>query len=158
MDKPPSKQLNIFRAAYADIPVRDQRETMERPFFSLAKTPRRTPIEYKAGGVYVKVTPGADSGVATIWDADVLIWAATQITEALDRGGGGGPDDQIPPLQPPEGHTAAHWGRPVQEAARRHPPAAHHLGRDEHPAAERTHEAGGLPLDRDLGRGGGARR
>ncbi|HEV8072404.1 MAG TPA: replication initiator protein A [Planctomycetaceae bacterium] len=25
-------------------------------------------------------------GMATIWDADVLIWASTQITEALDRG------------------------------------------------------------------------
>ena len=25
--------------------------------------------------------------MATIWDADILIWAATQVTEALDRGG-----------------------------------------------------------------------
>jgi len=82
-----TEQLDIFQACYADIPIRDQRETMERPFFSLAKTPRRTPIEYKGGGVYVRVKPGLESGVATIWDADILIWAATQITEALDRGG-----------------------------------------------------------------------
>src|SRR6478672_11556628 len=51
-------QLDIFRAAYADIPIRDQRDTMERPFFSLAKKPRRTPIEYSVNGVTVKVTPG----------------------------------------------------------------------------------------------------
>mgnify|MGYP002151880050 CR=1 FL=1 len=79
-------QLDIFRAAYADIPIRDQRDTMERPFFSLAKKPRRTPIEYSVNGVTVKVTPG-EYGIATIWDADILIWLATQITEALDRGG-----------------------------------------------------------------------
>ncbi len=24
--------------------------------------------------------------MATIWDADILFWASTQITEALDRG------------------------------------------------------------------------
>ena len=79
-------QLDIFRAAYADIPIRDQRDTMERPFFSLAKKPRRTPIEYSVNGVTVKVTPG-EYGIATIWDADILIWAATQITEAIDREG-----------------------------------------------------------------------
>ncbi len=92
-----TEQLDIFRACYADIPIRDQRETMERPFFSLAKTPRKRPIEYKAGGIYVKVTPGADTGVATIWDADVLIWAATQITEAMDRGGETSPKIQFHP-------------------------------------------------------------
>ena len=30
--------------------------------------------------------------MATIWDADILIWAATQVTEAMDRGGGPSPD------------------------------------------------------------------
>ena len=79
-------QLDIFRACYTDIPIRDQRDLMERPFFSLAKTPRLKPIEYAVAGVSVRVTPGS-TGLATIWDADILIWLATQITEALDRGG-----------------------------------------------------------------------
>ena len=79
-------QLDIFQAGYVDIPIRDQRDLMERPFFSLAKSPRLKPIAYAVGGVSVLVTPGA-AGVATIWDADILIWTATQITEALDRGG-----------------------------------------------------------------------
>ena len=60
---------------------------MERPFFSLAKTPVNKPIEYAVGGVTVQVTPGPAGLAATIWDADILIWTATQITEALDRGG-----------------------------------------------------------------------
>ena len=39
-----TERLDIFRACYADIPIRDQRDLMERPFFSLAKTPRMQPI------------------------------------------------------------------------------------------------------------------
>jgi plasmid replication initiation protein len=79
-------QTDLFAANFADIPIRDQRDTMERPFFSLAKKPRTTPIEYHVGDVWVEVTANPKFGIATIWDADILIWAATQITEALDRG------------------------------------------------------------------------
>lgn len=79
-------QPDLFTANFADISVRDQRDTMERPFFSLSKKPRLAPIEYQVGDVWVKVTANSEFGMATIWDADVLIWATTQITEALDRG------------------------------------------------------------------------
>ena len=79
-------QPDLFAANFADIPIRDQRETMERPFFSLAKKPRYTPIEYNVGDVWVEVSANLKIGLATIWDADILIWAATQIQEALDRG------------------------------------------------------------------------
>ena len=80
------EQLDLFAAHFTDIPTRDQRDLMERPFFSLAKKPRRTPIEYELGEVYVRVSPNTDHGIASIWDADILIWAATQLREALDRG------------------------------------------------------------------------
>ena len=85
------EQLDIFEACYADIPIRDQRDTMERPFFSLAKRPRRSPISYDVNGTSVHVYPVKEFGIATIWDADILIWAATQITEAIDRGGARAP-------------------------------------------------------------------
>jgi plasmid replication initiation protein len=80
------EQLDLFVAAFTDIPIRDQRDTMERPFFSLSKTPRCEPIEYQVGNLWVRVDPHQTFGMATIWDADVLIWAATQVTEARDRG------------------------------------------------------------------------
>jgi len=85
---PPSgdHQPDLFAASFADIPIRDQRDTMERPFFSLAKKPRLTPIEYRVGDVWVEVSANAQFGMATIWDADILIWASTQLTEAIDRG------------------------------------------------------------------------
>jgi plasmid replication initiation protein len=87
--RPPPKgdhQPDLFAASFADIPIRDQRDTMERPFFSLAKKPRFAPIEYHVGDVWVEVSGNPKFGIATIWDADILIWASTQITEALDRG------------------------------------------------------------------------
>jgi plasmid replication initiation protein len=85
---PPQRdcQPDLFAASFADIPVRDQRDTMERPFFSLAKKPRVSPIEYHVGDVWVEVSANPKFGMATIWDADILIWASTQVTEALDRG------------------------------------------------------------------------
>jgi plasmid replication initiation protein len=68
------------------VSPRDQRDLMERPFFSLAKSKRTKPILYKAGDTQVQVHAVPEFGMATIWDADVLIWAATQIVEAADKG------------------------------------------------------------------------
>ncbi len=82
---PADRQPDLFAANFADIPIRDQRDTMERPFFSLAKKPRLEPINYQVGDVWVEVSANHQFGMATIWDADILIWASTQITEAIDR-------------------------------------------------------------------------
>jgi plasmid replication initiation protein len=37
------------------------------------------------GNVWVEVSANPQFGMATIWDADILIWASTQVTEAIDR-------------------------------------------------------------------------
>jgi plasmid replication initiation protein len=117
-DGPPE----IFRAAYADIPIRDQRDTMERPFFSLAKKPRRTPIVYDVNGIKVTVYPVKEFGIATIWDADILIWIATQITEAIDRGGEPSRTVQFHPYNLLKGirrHTGGDQYAKLQAALRR---------------------------------------
>src|SRR3546814_17238164 len=59
---------------------------MAYPFFSLAKSKRLAPIDFKAGSVKIRVDAVPEHGMATIWDADVLIWAASQIVEARDVG------------------------------------------------------------------------
>ncbi|MGY3441294.1 replication initiator protein A [Bradyrhizobium sp. USDA 4473] len=79
-------KLEPFVVATGDASPRDQRDLMERPFFSLAKTRRTIPILYETGGVRVEVYAVPEHGMATIWDADVLIWAASQIVEAEDLG------------------------------------------------------------------------
>ena len=78
-----TKQFDLFVPFIADMPLRDQRETMERPFFSLSKNKRLKPIEYTSPDktVYVNVFPNQKFGMATIWDADVLIWAASILCE-----------------------------------------------------------------------------
>jgi len=68
------------------IAPRDQRDLMSQPFFSLAKGRRTAPILYAAGDVRVEVRALPEHGMATIWDADVLIWAASQLVEAADQG------------------------------------------------------------------------
>jgi plasmid replication initiation protein len=72
----------------ADLPLRDQRETMERPFFSLSKRKRVKLIDYRSpdGKVWVEVAPHQKFGMATIWDADILIWATSQLLEHKRRG------------------------------------------------------------------------
>lgn len=78
--------LAPFVVATGDAAPRDQRDLMERPFFSLAKAKRTAPILYESAGVRVEVLGMAEYGMATIWDADVLIWAASQIVAAENYG------------------------------------------------------------------------
>jgi plasmid replication initiation protein len=80
------QRLDPFVIATGDASPRDQRDLMERPFFSLAKAKRIAPILYEAGGQRVEVHAMPEHGMATIWDADVLIWAASQIVEAENHG------------------------------------------------------------------------
>ena len=78
--------LDPFIVTGEDTRLRDQRDLMERPFFSLSKSRRTKPILYKTRDVEVQVFGMPDHGMATIWDADVLIWAASQIVGAEDSG------------------------------------------------------------------------
>ncbi|MGB3386361.1 MAG: replication initiator protein A, partial [Pseudaminobacter sp.] len=79
-------KLDPFVVATGDARPRDQRDLMERPFFSLAKARRIVPILYEAGDVRIEVLAVHEHGMATIWDADILIWAASQIVEAENLG------------------------------------------------------------------------
>ncbi len=80
------EQLDLFRALPGDMAPRDAQDLMAYPFFSLAKRKRTVPIDFRSGSVTVRVEGTAEHGIATIWDADVLIWAASQIVEARDAG------------------------------------------------------------------------
>lgn len=79
-------QLELFRALPSDLAPRDAQDLMAYPFFSLSKSHRTTPIDFRAGDVAIRVEAVPDHGMATIWDADILIWAASQIVEARDGG------------------------------------------------------------------------
>lgn len=82
----PRDHLEIFHALPGDMAPRDAQDLMSYPFFSLAKSHRTQPIDFRAGGVTIRVEAVAEHGMATIWDADILVWAASQIVEARDKG------------------------------------------------------------------------
>lgn len=81
-------QFDLFAPSVSDLPVKDQRDIMERPVFSLSKRKRLKSIDYRSpdGTVFVKVEPHQNFGMATIWDADILIWAASIIRSEIERG------------------------------------------------------------------------
>jgi plasmid replication initiation protein len=85
--KPP-RVSELFLPYLTDMPLRDQREMMERPFFSLAKSKRVKPIDYRSpdGKLWVHVSANADYGMATIWDADILIYCASMLADMARRG------------------------------------------------------------------------
>ena len=84
----PRTQFDLFIPLMRDLPLKDQRETMERPFFSLQKRKRLKPIEYQSadGEVRVKVEAVPAYGMATIWDGDILIWAASALNRLRAEG------------------------------------------------------------------------
>lgn len=81
-------QFDLFLPYVADMPLRDQREMMERPFFSLAKSKRVKPIDYTSpdGKLWVHVSASPEYGMATIWDADILIYCASVLADMARRG------------------------------------------------------------------------
>lgn len=83
---PAGSQMELFYAIPGDIAPRDTQDLMAWPFFSLAKSKRVRPIDFRMGETWIVVEATLEHGMATIWDADVLIWAASQLVEARDAG------------------------------------------------------------------------
>jgi plasmid replication initiation protein len=79
-------QLDLFRELPGDLAPRDAQDLMAYPFFSLAKSRRVVPIDFRAGKITIRVEAAPEHGMATIWDTGVLIWAALQIVEARNGG------------------------------------------------------------------------
>lgn len=79
-------QLELFSCNPAPAGVRDYQDLMAFPFFSLAKGRRIKPLLYDRDSVVIKIEAVPEYGMATIWDADILIWVASQIMDARNRG------------------------------------------------------------------------
>jgi hypothetical protein len=64
---------------------RDVMNLMEFPFFSISKNPVFERRVYDDGKVRIEIEPG-HRGIATIWDKDILIYAASLVNQRLDAG------------------------------------------------------------------------
>jgi plasmid replication initiation protein len=80
------EQREFFSVLPCDLARGDARDLLAYPLFSLAKSARETPIDLHVGELGIRVDAAAGLGIATIWDADILIWAARRIVEARDAG------------------------------------------------------------------------
>ncbi|MBT0671594.1 replication initiator protein A [Novosphingobium profundi] len=86
--KSDTTQVDLFLPQLTALPIRDQRETMERPFFSLSKRKRLIPIDYESPDRKVTVFVSGNSryGIATIYDLDILIYCASVLIEYKRQG------------------------------------------------------------------------
>lgn len=76
---------DFFIADIVEWALKDDRHSMEHPFFSLSKNPDHRIRHYEHNGIRVTIAPSA-YGLATIWDKDILIYAVSQLVEAINQG------------------------------------------------------------------------
>lgn len=68
---------------YAD--VHGERTVAEFPFFALSKRPQMTPMVFENGSARIEINP-SKTGVATIYDKEILLYIASLMAERMDRG------------------------------------------------------------------------
>ena len=78
-------QPDFFLVNAADPSLRDNRDVMEYPFLSLQKQ-RIKPIEYSENGININVTANPRFSLATIWDWDLIIYATSHLSAAIEAG------------------------------------------------------------------------
>lgn len=76
---------------YLDSPlhgkVRGEQSIMDFPLFSLAKRPQMEAMTYEMDGVKIEIKPSS-SGIATMWDKEVLIYVLSLMVQHIGRTGG----------------------------------------------------------------------
>ena len=82
-DRHPNR--DFFVADILDWALKDDRASMEHPFFSLSKNPDIRIRRYEHNGNSITIIPSA-LGIATIWDKDILIYAISQLVEGMNQG------------------------------------------------------------------------
>jgi plasmid replication initiation protein len=89
-------QLDLFVIHAVDPPLRDNRDVMEYPFLSLQKK-RIEPIVFRDGRVTLEVHAPIKFGLASIWDWDLIIFAASHLNDAIEAGNKPSPIVQFVP-------------------------------------------------------------
>lgn len=87
LKKDPYPNLSLFVSDFLSWNPKGERHSMEHPFFSLSKNRDMKIREYTSPDDKAKLTvmPSA-LGIPTIWDKDLVIYAATLIREAMNDG------------------------------------------------------------------------
>src|SRR5437764_10182048 len=78
-------QLEIFGVSAVEPPWRDNKDAMEYPFLALQEV-RTKPIKYRRGNVHLSIAADVRYSIATIWDWDLIIFAASHLNDAIEAG------------------------------------------------------------------------
>ncbi|AEC18843.1 Rep [Pusillimonas sp. T7-7] len=80
------EQQDFFIPSMWDVSAKDSRSLMDVAVFRLSKRDKRAgqTIRYELTDGYVEVTAGP-SGMASIWDYDIMLMAISYLTEAMNR-------------------------------------------------------------------------
>jgi len=79
------EQHDFFLADISDVAGKDDRHSMEHPFFSLKKSKDTTPVRYEFRNTVIEITPSS-LGRPTMWDKDLLVYGFSQLVEGINRG------------------------------------------------------------------------
>lgn len=71
---------------FDSLPVKNDRHTMEHPFFALSTKKDTRTIKYEHNGITIKLSPSAEFGLPTMMDKDVLLYCGSQLMEAINKG------------------------------------------------------------------------
>ncbi|MCK1621835.1 replication initiator protein A [Bradyrhizobium sp. 160] len=79
-------QLDLFRALPGNLAARDAQDLMAYPFFSLAKSKRIVPIDFRSGTITIRVEAVPEHGLEHDLGRGRSDLAASQIVDARDVG------------------------------------------------------------------------
>ena len=83
---PQRHQPTLFSLDISSIALKDARQHLEFPFFTLSKKPDLSSLDYKdQNGNSLEVSPHS-KGLPTIYDKDFLIYAVSVVMDRLNRG------------------------------------------------------------------------
>lgn len=110
-------QLDMLTVSAFEPPLRDNRDVMEFPFLSLQKK-RIEPIAFKSPAVSLEVHSPAKFGIATIWDWDLIIFAASHLNDAIENSAAASPKIRFAPHDALRQMRRSTGGKDYRELAR----------------------------------------
>lgn len=71
---------------FDSLPVKDDRHTMEHPFFTLSTKKDIRSVEYERDGVKICLSPSAKYGLPTMMDKDILLYVGSLFMAEINKG------------------------------------------------------------------------
>lgn len=68
------------------IPLKNDRHTMEHPFFTLSTKPDFRTIRYEKNGVSISLNPHYEHGLPNMMDKDILLYLGSLVMEEINKG------------------------------------------------------------------------